>query len=142
MVGQFIAPVKSGTTPGCLIKVVVNRSGRLELLSQAEALLVIQADKAKAGKSWQTHALTGSVNLASGLVTWLGFKRSVWEGLANFALNTAITEIQIFTQPTRAIKDYAECVSAHQCDISVQAFALPGVFVWLYAVLGVGEFAL
>ena len=64
------------------------------------------AIREKAGRSWKTHALSGAVNLGSGLITWLGFKRTIWDGLENFALNTAITEAQIWTQPTRAIKDY------------------------------------
>ncbi len=127
MVGQFISPVKSGYNPGLFDQGAdLDRTGRLEQLSQAEALLAIQAEKARSGKNWQTHALSGSVNLASGLITWLGFKRSFLEGVANFALNTAITEIQIYSQPTRAIKDYAECVSTHQRAISVQTFAMPG----------------
>ncbi len=74
--------------------------------AQAAELLKILALREKEGRSWKTHALAGAVNLGSGLVTWLGFKRTVWDGLVNFALNTAVTEAQIWTQPTRAIKDY------------------------------------
>jgi len=124
IVGQFITPVKSGYNAGQFDQ----HSGldRAEQLSQAEALLAFQANIARSGKSWQTQALFGTVNIASGLVTWLGFKRSVWDGVTNFALNTAITEIQIYSQPVRAVKDYADCVSTHQRAISVQAFALPG----------------
>jgi len=73
---------------------------------QAAELLKTLALREKEGRSWKTHAIAGVVNLGSGLVTWLGFKRTVWDGLANFALNTAVTEAQIWTQPTRAIKDY------------------------------------
>jgi len=69
-------------------------------------LLEILAAREKEGRSWKTHAIAGAVNLSSGLITWLGFKRTVWDGVANFALNTAVTEAQIWTQPTRAIKDY------------------------------------
>ena len=60
----------------------------------------------KEGRSWKIHAVTGVVNIGSGLITWLGFRRTVWEGVENFALNTFITETQIWTQPTRALKDY------------------------------------
>lgn len=127
MVGQFITPVKSGYNPGLFDQGSgLDHAGRLKQLSQAEALLAFQANIARSGRSWQTQALFGTVNVASGLITWLGFKRSVWEGVANFALNTAITEIQIYSQPVRAVKDYADCVSANQRDISVQAYALPG----------------
>ena len=58
------------------------------------------------GRSWKTHAIAGAVNLGSGLITWLGFKRTFRDGLENFALNTIITEAQIWTQPVRARKDY------------------------------------
>lgn len=76
------------------------------LLTQGELYLKRQADIAQAGKSWQTHALFGVGNLASGLITWIGFKRSFGEGVFNFALNTVITETQIWTQPVRAKKTY------------------------------------
>lgn len=79
---------------------------KLRLLTQGEALLKRQAEIAQAGKSWQTHALFGVGNLASGLITWIGFKRSFGEGVFNFALNTVITETQIWTQPVRAKKAY------------------------------------
>jgi hypothetical protein len=62
--------------------------------------------KEKAGRSWKSHALCSAVNVGSGLITWLGFKRTFMDGVANFALNTVITEAQIWSQSTRAIKDY------------------------------------
>ena len=71
-----------------------------------EKLLKEIAQKEKAGRSWKIHAVTGAVNIGSGLVTWLGFKRSIKAGLVNFAINTIITETQIWTQPVKAIKDY------------------------------------
>jgi hypothetical protein len=54
------------------------------------------------------HVVTGVVNIGSGLITWLGFKRTFWDGVENFAINTVITEAQIWTQPTRAVKDYQD----------------------------------
>lgn len=80
------------------------------LLTQGESFLKKQADIAIAGKSWQVHALFGVGNLASGLITWIGFKRSFGEGVFNFALNTVITETQIWTQPVRAKKAYERYV--------------------------------
>lgn len=77
-----------------------------EKLLVGEQLLRERAEREKAARSWQTHALSGVVNLGSGLITWLGFKRTVWAGLGNFALNTAITEAQIWLQPMRAKRDY------------------------------------
>ncbi len=73
---------------------------------QSAELLKALAQREKDGRSWKVHALAGAVNLGSGLITWLGFKRTFLDGLENFALNTVITEAQIWTQPTRAIRDY------------------------------------
>lgn len=84
------------------------------LLKQGEELFRKQVRIAQAGKSWQTHALFGVGNLASGLITWIGFKRSFGEGVFNFALNTVITETQIWTQPVRAKKAYERYVLENQ----------------------------
>lgn len=79
---------------------------RVYKLKIAENFLKSNAMKEKAGRSWQIHALNSGVNLASGLITWLAYKRTVWDGISNFLMNTAITETQIWTQPTRTLKDY------------------------------------
>lgn len=76
-------------------------------LQTAEKLLKTNAEKLKFGRSWQVHALTSAVNLGSGLITWLGFKRTVWDGVTNFLLNEAVSEIQIWTQPSRLSKEYS-----------------------------------
>lgn len=73
---------------------------------QSAELLKALSLREKEGRSWKVHAIAGVVNLGSGLITWLGFKRTFLDGLGNFALNTVITEAQIWTQPTRAIRDY------------------------------------
>jgi hypothetical protein len=75
-------------------------------IANSEKLLKEIALNEKEGRSWKIHAVTGAVNIGSGLITWLGFKRSLWDGLVNFAINAVITETQIWTQPVRAIKDY------------------------------------
>ncbi len=74
--------------------------------ASTEKLLKEMARMEKEGRSWKMHAITGVVNIGSGLVEWLGFKRTLKDGLVNFAINTIITEAQIWTQPVRAIKDY------------------------------------
>lgn len=73
---------------------------------QYEELLKALAYREKEGRSWKTHATACAVNLGSGLITWLGFKRTFKDGLQNFALNTVVTELQIWTQPIRAVKAY------------------------------------
>lgn len=74
-------------------------------LMAAELYLSDIAAIEKGGRSWKIHAVNTAVNAASGLITWIGFKRSVWDGVANFLLNSAITELQIWTQPTRLIRE-------------------------------------
>ncbi len=86
---------------------------RIKLL-ESENLLKQNAMNEKVGRSFKTHAISTAVNLGSSLVTWLAFKRSVWAGLGNFALNEAITETQIFTQPRRAIKDYDNYINKYR----------------------------
>jgi len=81
-----------------------------------EGLLKEIALKEKAGRSWKIHALTGAANIGSGMITWLGFKRSFTDGVVNFALNTVITEAQIWTQPTRAVKDYRNYYKKYYSD--------------------------
>lgn len=112
--GQLIAPVKSGYDSEKEEQTgTFSKESEIEALRQAEEMLKFQADRAKSGKNWQTHALGGAVNLTSGLITWIGFKRSVWAGIGNFALNTAVTEIQIWSQPNKAIKDYERYCSKY-----------------------------
>jgi hypothetical protein len=103
-VGTLLTPVVPG-------KVYIKKHGfqpgdSLESQAFQEFLLKEIASREKAGRSWKTHAVTGVVDLGSGLVTWIAFKRSVWDGVINFALNTVIAEAQIWSQPVRAVKDY------------------------------------
>lgn len=80
--------------------------GQNEQLAIAEELLKDYARHEAEGRSWKIHALSGAVNLGSGLITWFGFKRTWKDGLLNFALNTAITEAQIWSQPMLANRTY------------------------------------
>jgi len=106
-VGQVLDPMLSGKALKVLSEMPENTAEqREEKLIKAEELLRKSALREKRGKSWKTHALTGAVNLSGGLVVWLGYKRSIGEGILNFVVNTVVTEIQIWTQPTRAVADY------------------------------------
>ncbi len=105
--GQIIAPMSPGTAADRFASIAESTpQERTNKLLAGEKLLQESALREKEGRSWKTHAITGLANLSSGLIVWLGFKRNIWEGVGNFALNTVITEAQIWTQPTRAIKDY------------------------------------
>lgn len=90
---------------GQLVTPLVKKEPGLNQYNQ-ELLFLDLAEREKAGRSWKVHAVTGAVNLGSGLITWLGFKRPFRDGVENFLLNTAITEAQIWTQPVRASRDY------------------------------------
>jgi len=113
--GQFISPLKPNhewQRIGQLPERTPDEK-RIKLM-ESEKLLHQNALNEKIGKSFKAHAVCTVINLGSGLVTWLAFKRSVWAGLGNFALNEAITETQIFTQPKRAMKDYDNYVNKYK----------------------------
>jgi hypothetical protein len=77
-----------------------------EYLKYLEKMAVAE----KKGRGWQMHLVSGAVNLTSGMVTWLGFKRTWKDGLVNFALNTVVTEAQIWSQPVKAKKYFSKLV--------------------------------
>jgi len=105
--GQLIMPMTPATAPGKLALLPDDTpEQRITKLNKAEQLLEASAQREKDGRSWQMHAASSAVNLGSGFITWLGFERTIKSGLINFAINEAITETQIWTQPTRALKDY------------------------------------
>lgn len=79
---------------------------RLDALIEAKDLLEKCYAFEKAGRSWKNHALTGVVNIGGGLITWLGFHRTLKDGLINFAINSIITEAQIWSQPIISKKAY------------------------------------
>ena len=111
--GQILTPMVPGKAPGQLSEIPERTDEeKASKLKAAEELLRTSALREEEGRSWQAHAICGAVNLSSGLITWLGFKRNVWAGVGNFALNTAISEAQIWSQPIRARKDYQ-----HYCSI-------------------------
>ena len=119
-VGQLISPVlpKGADYPSYR----EYASGERTLPSDdAAELLRLLAAREKEGRSWKTHAIAGVVNLGSGLITWLGFRRTFMDGLENFAINTAITEAQIWTQPVRARKEYERYRKELQSEVDAVA---------------------
>jgi len=105
--GQIITPLHPGRYADRLTNMPgTTREELQQKLHVAESAFRTTALTEMAGRSWQTHLLFGTVNLASGLITWLGFHRTARDGLENFALNSAIAEAQIWTQPTQIWKRY------------------------------------
>jgi hypothetical protein len=106
-VGQLIMPMTPASAPGKLSLMPGNTpEERINKLNKAEELFEASALREKDGRSWKMHVASSAVNLSGGMITWLGFDRTIESGLINFAINEVITEVQIWTQPTRAIKDY------------------------------------
>jgi hypothetical protein len=136
VMGQIMAPMVPGTAPDRISGIPESTPAeRKAKLAEAESVFRESALRERDGRSWKIHAITGAVNLGSGLIVWLGFKRSIWEGLGNFALNTAVTELQIWTQPTRAVRDYdrytekyasEQKVGSHKPEITWSVNIYPG----------------
>jgi hypothetical protein len=103
VLGQFISPFQPKPFADTLCKMSeYDPAERLSKMTQLEKLLTDRAYMETEARKWKAHLLPTAINLASGLVTWVGFHRTVWDGAANFALNCVITESQIWSQPIRA----------------------------------------
>jgi len=109
VLGQLIDPMVPGYA-GDDLRVLPDGTAveRKAKLIQAEKLLFKSAQREIDGRSWLTHVIAGVVNLGSGLWTWLYYERPFLDGFISFAVGQAISEVQIFTQPTQAIDDYNE----------------------------------
>lgn len=112
VVGQFISPFQPVSFAE-KINMLPERTiaEQQDKLSQMEKFLADRSFMETEARKWKAHILPTSINLASGLITWIGFHRTVWDGLVNFGWNCVITETQIWTQPIRAkraLKRYKE----------------------------------
>lgn len=120
--GQFFTPVMPSESSAQLeLLPETTQWERRQKVFVAEELLQNRALSEINGRSWKMHALSGTVNLGSGLITWFGFKRTWKDGLLNFALNTAITEAQIWSQPVLA-KNYYNKYMRKSNPLNVASF--------------------
>jgi hypothetical protein len=100
-----ILPFPAKTAPQDLAKFTANTpEERRKKLIFAEHLLHTAADNEILRRSWVNHALSISVSIGVGLVLGVGYERPI-PGLFNAIGGIALSELQIFTQPTAAIKD-------------------------------------
>ncbi len=107
--GLVTKPLVSIKANRTLQKMPANTAEERRLkLEMAEKLLKKSSEREINGKHWKSHATAGAINLAAGMITWLGFEKSIWQGLQTFAISTAIAELQILTQPRKSIKAYKE----------------------------------
>ena len=74
-------------------------------LAEAEAVFRATAEDEAFGRSWASHLIGNGVALASGIVLGVGYDRPA-SGILQFAAGVTLTELQILTQPTRALEDW------------------------------------
>jgi hypothetical protein len=103
-VGALITPIVPGKSD--LLKYGFSPDDTAHSQAYYELMLREIGRRERAGRSWKVHAVAGIVDLGSGVITWLGFKRTALDGLINFGINTVIAEAQIWSQPMKAAKDY------------------------------------
>ena len=77
-------------------------------LAAAEGYLRKAAAQEELGRSLQSQLLATAVNLAAGLTIWLHYDRPAKDGLITFAIGQIISEVQIFSQPMKAVRDLDE----------------------------------
>jgi hypothetical protein len=108
-IGQLAAPVEAGRLAVRLRALPGDTpEERLAKLATAESYLRRSAAQEEFGRSWKVQAITVGVNLGAGLFLWLHYDRPARDGLATFAIFQAISEVQIFTQPMKAVHDLRE----------------------------------
>jgi hypothetical protein len=108
-------------------------SERLAKLKRAEELLRQCAKREKSGRSLTTHLLNAGVNAAAGIVTVAAFDRPAGDGLITFAIGEAVSLLNIFTQPMRAVRDlkkyeagYPAAAAADSPRLTWSLTAFPG----------------
>ncbi len=74
-------------------------------LQRAEELLRKCAKRERSGRGLTTHLLNAGVNAAAGVVTVAAFDRPATDGLITFAIGEAVSLLNIFTQPMKAVRD-------------------------------------
>ncbi|MGD1148204.1 MAG: hypothetical protein ABR961_09665 [Thermoanaerobaculaceae bacterium] len=109
VIGQLVAPVEAGRLAAQLRAMAGDTpEARQAKLAAAESFLRQSAAQEAFGRSWRMHAITGAVNLGIGLFLSLRYDRPGRDGLAIFAIGELVSEVQIFTQPMKAVRDLLE----------------------------------
>ncbi len=116
-VGMLISPFAPRYVPETVRSLPRGTENELSSsFGEARVLFNAAADDAVMGRSWINHVLALVVNGGGALVIWKKYGDRIEddgenpkkEALMNFVLGTIVSEIQIFTQPTRAIRDREE----------------------------------
>lgn len=105
--GQFVSPFHPAMFDAGFEKMPeISEIERMNKLMRLEKLLEDRTEMEINLRKWKAHIIPTAFNLTSGLVTWIGFHRTIWDGVVNFGLNCAITEAQIWSQPIRARREF------------------------------------
>ena len=109
VVGQFAMPLEAGRFAGRLRQQPADTpEARRAKLEAAEGFLRRAAAQEELGRSWRMHAISGAVNLGIGLFLRLRYNRPASDAFTAVALGQLVAEVQIFTQPTKAVRDLRE----------------------------------
>ena len=109
VIGQLVAPVEAGRLAARLRAMPGDTAEQRQTkLAAAESFLRRSAAQEALGRSWKMHVMTGAVNLGIGLFLWLRYDRPARDGLTVFAIGQLVSEVQIFTQPMKAVRDLRE----------------------------------
>jgi hypothetical protein len=105
--GQFVSPFHPTMLDAGFEKMPeISEIERMNKLLRMEKLLEDRTEMEINLRKLKAHIIPEAFNLTSGLVTWIGFHRTIWDGVVNFGLNCAITEAQIWSQPIRARREF------------------------------------
>jgi hypothetical protein len=106
LAGTLAFPMKTHTAAQTLNAMPeATEAQKLAKLQQAETLLRESARREALGRSWQAHAFGAAVSALAGVAVACDEGRG-GDGLVMFATNLLVSEIQIFTTPTRASEDW------------------------------------
>ncbi|MGC8580643.1 MAG: hypothetical protein ACP5MB_11420 [bacterium] len=102
-------------------------------LETAELLLKQSSDEELAGRSWVQHMLGVLVNAAGAVVVWPIYNNRIkqaggtaWQqALGLFIVGTAVSELQIWTEPTTAIHGESNYLSTYHTHVESNLFFLP-----------------
>ncbi len=127
LVGMLIDPFTPLSAPGDLRALPDSTpEARLAKLRKAEDLLRQCARREKEGRGLTTHLLNLGVNAAAGVVTAAAFKRPWTDGLINFGIGEAVSLLNIFTQPCRAVRDLKTYETTYPAGALEALSAQPG----------------
>jgi len=88
---------------------------RLKLI-EAENYFQASAMREINGRSFAAHGIGIGVSLAGAAVLYFAMAHTLESALLNFGIGVVITEIQIFTQPMKAVSDWDKYAKKHGID--------------------------